>query len=89
MSIQGVICKCVVVAASMLAGSVFGGDVSSPAGAADAAELVDQSEKVCRREKVIGSNIPMTVCRTRAEMDAQADNARRELDRNRTRLSDG
>lgn len=40
-----------------------------------------KSEVVCRRTKQIGSNIPTTVCRTRAEMEAEEYAAEEELRR--------
>lgn len=41
----------------------------------------NQSEVVCRRTKVVGSNIPTTVCRTRAEMEAEKHAAHEEIHR--------
>jgi len=39
----------------------------------------EDSERVCRRERVAGSHIPMRVCRTRAQVRAQDEASRRQL----------
>ena len=39
----------------------------------------DDSERVCTRERVAGSNIPKRVCRTRAQVEAQEEASRRQL----------
>lgn len=43
------------------------------------------SDKVCRRVRPIGSNIPQTICRTRQQMADEQAGARNALDSNRVR----
>lgn len=50
-----------------------------------AARADDSSEKVCRRVRPVGSNIPQTICRTRQQMAEEQDAARTALDANRVR----
>jgi hypothetical protein len=75
-----------------MVGSVTGSPYTAVAAgqessAATGARMADDTkpERVCRREKQIGSNIPVTVCRTRAQMDAEEAAARREVERGRVR----
>jgi hypothetical protein len=45
----------------------------------------DPSDKICRRVRPVGSNIPQTICRTRQQMDAEEAQAREALDDRRGR----
>jgi len=49
-----------------------------------AASSAHPDETICSREYPIGSNIPMTKCRTRAEVDARRAAANEELRRAQT-----
>jgi hypothetical protein len=54
--------------ALLMATGVF---VTTPAAAADAASVADPDKKICSRELKTGTRIPVKVCRTRAEIDAE------------------
>jgi hypothetical protein len=45
----------------------------------------DRSDKVCRRVRPVGSNIPQTICRTRQQMAEEQAAARDALDNDRVR----
>lgn len=68
-----------VMAAERSAGAEENGDQRS------AARADDRSDKVCRRVRPVGSNIPQTICRTRQQMADEEAAARNALDHNRVR----
>ena len=59
-----------------LAGCASGGD---PADQPYVADLPPGEEVICRRYRPVGSHIPTTVCRTRAEMEAAREAAERAV----------
>lgn len=78
-----------VAVATLGAGAAFAAGLPAGAGIEDqprsAARADDRSDKVCRRVRPVGSNIPQTICRTRAQMAAEEAAARDALDQNRVR----
>jgi hypothetical protein len=58
----------------------------TPDAAAQAA--ANPNERVCIRERVTGSNIPRRVCRTRAEMEALAEQSGEAMRRSGASISD-
>lgn len=67
------------VAADRSAGASDDGDQRT------AARADDRSDKVCRRVRPVGSNIPQTICRTRQQMAEEEAAAREAINENRVR----